>query len=151
MAEEIFFDELDVNQINNYLIILDVDGCVVADGGQELSASIKQKILELSQSNEIFFCSNKNYGERLRQLSAQAGIGFLDTIYKKPSKKILRSVRNENGKPLLVVGDKFLTDGVWAKRIGAKFIKVKRLTTSNDKFLIKIIYWLDDLIYDVAE
>lgn len=147
IVEETFFEQLDTRQINNYLVILDVDGCVVADGGRELSASVKQKILALSQNNEIFFCSNKNYGERLKQLSSQAGIGYLDTIYKKPSKKILRSVRNESGKPLLVIGDKFLTDGVWAMRIGARFVKVKRIVASSDSPVVALIYWLDDFVY----
>ena len=49
-------------------------------------------------------------------------------------------------KELLVIGDKFLTDGLFAKNIGAEFIKAKRKISGQESILIKLINLFDDLL-----
>jgi predicted HAD superfamily phosphohydrolase YqeG len=77
----------------------------------------------------------------------QAGVHYLKTGFRKPSRRILEhSTDVEMGK-ILVIGDKFLTDGLFAKNIGADFIKVKRLSSPCESWLLKIVYLFDDLLY----
>mgnify|MGYP002813994512 CR=1 FL=1 len=68
-----------------------------------------------------------------------------DTDLRKPSKNILELVDESPFKDKLVIGDKFLTDGLFAKNIGAEFTKVARIESENDRFYIKFLYWIDDL------
>ena len=46
---------------------------------------------------------------------------------------------------LIIIGDKILTDGLFARHIGATFIKVERYKSKKDRLITKIIYRLDDL------
>jgi len=140
-----FFKNLDVERIKGNIIFLDVDGTITSDGNHEVEDSILSKLKILSQNNRLFFCSNKNNCERNQKISRLIGVQCLDSQYKKPSKKILDLVDNRENLPLLVIGDKFLTDGLFAKNIGAKFIKVKRITADQDSLLSILFNFIDDL------
>ena len=63
---------------------------------------------------------------------------------KKPSKNFLKSIV-KNNKQIIVIGDKMLTDGVLAKRIGARFIKVQRKHGERDSWITKTSYIIDDI------
>ncbi len=147
------FDQLNVSEIKNYLILLDVDGTLVIDNGNFLNIAVKNKITELSRFNQIYLCTNKKAQRSLRSraFAESAGVKFLDTPHRKPSKKILNFIDNPNKLPLLVIGDKVLTDGLFARRIGTQFIKVKRLSSKEDSYLTKIIYALDNLAAELFE
>jgi len=75
------------------------------------------------------------------------GLKIADMKHKKPSKKILETIHVKNPRRIVVIGDKFLTDGLFAKRIGAKFLMVKRKLSFNEPLLVKAINFIDGMAY----
>lgn len=109
------------------VIFLDVDGTLRPDGDQEMSPEVLKKLAELKAGNEVNLTSNK--GNKT----------------KKPSRRAAEGV-DLKGKKAVVIGDKFLTDGLFAKNIGAEFIKVKRKISGRESFFIKLTYLIDDIV-----
>jgi len=139
------FKKLNTNGLKGYIIFLDIDGTLVDDNELELSEEALQKIRELEMNNQLYLCSNSRNHERNRKVGELTGVKYLDTDLRKPSKKILDLVDHATFEQRLVIGDKFLTDGLFAKNIKAEFIKVARIESENDRLYIKFLYWIDDL------
>jgi predicted HAD superfamily phosphohydrolase YqeG len=108
---------------------------------------IIKQISELKKHNDIVLCSNRNDHNRNGQVAGLTKVPYLHTNLRKPSKRILQLIKNQDKKPLMVIGDKFLTDGLFARGIKAKFIKVKRLTSHRDGLLTQLVYGLDNLAF----
>lgn len=140
----IFFSDLPVADLSGNLIFLDIDGTVVVDGATMVPALALKKISELQERNSVYLCSNKKNHERNRSIATQTRVPYLETSARKPSKKILECVPELGDQPRVVIGDKFLTDAWFARRIGARFIKVRRTRGAADSLLVRIIYRLDD-------
>lgn len=149
MKNNVLFSELNVEKIKNYLIVLDIDGTVVCDGHSALSEEAVKKIGELKKNNKLYFCSNSRDQKRNNEIAELAGVLSVDFCGRKPRKKSLQNIENKGNLPILIVGDKFLTDGLLAKNIGADFIKVKRLN-GKESLLNNFIYFIDDLADKIA-
>lgn len=144
------FNQISSDEIRDNLILLDIDGTITQDDRQDVESEIIDRINELKKYNQIYLCSNSRNHDRNRAVASSCGLKYLDTDIRKPSKKILNLIDVIPFKKRLVIGDKFLTDGLFAKRIKADFIKVKRITSKNDKLYIKFLYWIDDLVYQIV-
>ena len=141
-----FFHSLEIDHLKGYLIFLDIDGTLIHDSKHELDEEVIKKINILKKNNEVYLCSNSSDYSRNRKVSELSGLPYLETTLRKPSKKMLHLVDEAGGKKRLVIGDKLLTDGLFALNIGAKFMKVKRMTSTQDSRYIKFLYWVDDVI-----
>lgn len=139
------FDKLNTNEIKDCLILLDIDGTIAEDNQIEVSDKNLAVINRLKENNKIFLCSNSRNHARNRTIADNVGLTYLDTDTKKPSKKILKLIEVSPSTKLLVIGDKVLTDGLFAKNIKADFIKINRIASKSDKPKIKLINWIDDL------
>ena len=73
-------------------------------------------------------------------------IPFIDNRYKKPNIKLLDYFPKIN-KPMILIGDKVTTDWMFANKINAKFIKVKRYKAKKERMITNIFYLWDDLCY----
>jgi predicted HAD superfamily phosphohydrolase YqeG len=146
-----YFEDLPTLELHHKTIILDIDGTLAADGETTVSERAKAHAALLSQSNFVILCSNKKNTKRNTAISKMVGIPYLDTPFRKPSKKILHTIELNNAKDVVVVGDKFLTDGIFAWRINATFIKVKRVRASRESFFTVCTYLLDDACYAIAQ
>lgn len=142
-----FFSELNTAGIKNKIIILDIDGTLVADSERVISLKTLAKIDELKQNNQVYLSTNSRSIERNKRIESQTRLQIIGKKHKKPNRKILEEIGYVNHENIVVIGDKFLTDGLFGKNIGARFTKVKRITKANDRAVIKIINWVDDLIY----
>ncbi len=140
------FDKLNTDEIKDCLILLDIDGTIAEDNQLKVSVNNVSVINKLKQNNQIYLCSNSRNHERNRKIADHVGLTYLDTDIRKPSKKILDLIDHSPFTKRLVIGDKFLTDGLFAKNIKADFIKTDRITSQNDRFSIKLLYWIDDLV-----
>ena len=145
------FDKLNTNEIKDCLILLDIDGTIAKDDQLEVSDENLAVINRLKQNNQIYLCSNSRNHKRNKAIADNVGLTYLDTDIRKPSKKILDLIDNSPFTKRLVIGDKFLTDGLFAKNIKADFIKTDRITSQNDRFSIKLLYWIDDLVSRIFE
>lgn len=139
------FDQLNTEIFKNFIIILDIDGTITADASEKVSRGITEVISGLKKNNELYLCTNSKNSARNGKIGSFLGLKTIEG-FRKPNKKILYLIENSQNKPYLVIGDKFLTDGIFAKRINARFIKVERIISGKESFLNKLIYWADDLI-----
>jgi len=139
------FQDLSTASVQNSLVFLDVDGTLVPDGTNYISSPLLKKIEELKKTNTVVLLSNAPTRERIARIARALGITYIDTRHKKPSRKIMKLLPKHGRKTTVVIGDKFLTDGLFAKNIGAQFLKVKRLAAPQEKFVNRLIYILDDM------
>jgi len=140
-----YFKDINFEKFSGCTIILDIDGTLTYDKGLVVDQEAKSKLLELKKNNLVYLFSNHRVGGRNQDLARDLDIKLLESQYKKPNKKIIESLPENQKGNLVVIGDKFLVDGIFAKRIGAKFIKVKRIVHQDDEPLIKLLYLLDNI------
>lgn len=144
------FEELNIVDLKDYLIFLDIDGTIINDNEHKVSKENLKIIDELKKYNQLYLCSNSQNRDRNIKVAGLVDTEYIDTDLRKPSKKILDLIDHTPFAKKLVIGDKFLTDGLFAKNIKAEFIKVKRITSENDRFYIKFLYWIDDLFCKIV-
>ena len=91
-------------------------------------------MLELKAlGDEVRLCSNSrrgNYAQRLDAIAAQLEVGVCPVVFRRPSTLAISGV-DRQGRALVVIGDKDLTDGLLARRVGAQFIEVRTSSTCD--------------------
>ena len=140
-----YFSDQEI-QFKDALVILDLDGTLVPDGSSELSQEIVRAVKVLAAENTVYLSSNKrgaHFRERLEKMSHALGISHTDIRFRKPSRHVLHGI-DVAGKNTVVIGDKYYTDGLFALRVGGKFIKVERIR-GNEPLAVQCLYWLDDI------
>ena len=139
MGDLLYFEQ-HAFRFTNALVILDVDGTIVADCGRDASAAVVRQVNALKAAgNEIRLCSNSrrgDYAERLKYVASQLEVGVCPVPYRKPSTQAIAGLERE-GREVVVIGDKDLTDGLLARRAGARFIKVRRKLDPADRLSSK--------------
>lgn len=140
--KKVYFENLKID-FSQTLVLLDIDGTLVNDGDVSLSAPVLSKLDEIKRNNIVKICSNKRDEKRREKFEKLTGIEYLDSSYKKPNKKIA-SLFSSGGRSVIVIGDKFLTDGLLATRISARFIKVERKSNGKESLLIRFSYMIDN-------
>ncbi len=146
-----YFTQQDFSKIKNHIIIIDIDGTLTASNKSHVSKTAIKQIAQLKKHNEVYICSNKMAPHRNELVAKTVKAKSLQTRYKKPSKKVMRFVKNPKKKPILVIGDKYWTDGRFANQIKGEFLKVKRVELPTDLFAIKLIHKFDDFISKIFE
>jgi HAD superfamily phosphatase (TIGR01668 family) len=128
MGELLYFEQHSFD-FRDALVALDVDGTIVADSEDSASPPVLAQVRALKAAgNEIQLCSNSrraDYAKRLDRLAAQLEITVCPVRFRKPSVAAIAAL-DRKGRALIVIGDKDLTDGLLARRVGARFIKVRR-------------------------
>ena len=152
MGDLLYFEQQTFD-FESSLVILDIDGTLVPDSGRVAPAEVVEQVRALkARGNEVRLCSNSrrgNYAERLEAVAAQLDVGVCPNVFRKPSTLAISGVER-NGRPVVVIGDKDLTDGLLARRVGARFIKVKRKLDPADRFVSKLANLLDNTFGPVA-
>lgn len=129
-------------------VYLDLDGTIVADGQGELAPHEAKALSELKEGRDVYIVSNKGLG-RAPRIAEMHGIKAILSDYKKPNPQVLGSL----GQPpdgAVVIGDKVLTDGIFAWRIGADFIKVDSLRAPTDDMYINVAYAIDAVVWSLC-
>ncbi len=132
-------------------VLLDIDGTVISDGETTVCESVFGLIRDLVvRGNDVVLVSNSRRPGRVESIANQLGVRYVLSSMKKPNKKLLLDIDFDKSNRLVVVGDKFCTDGLFARRCGAEFVHVKRKTDRKDRISILIGYYLDDMLWRVA-
>ena len=143
------FLETDFSSYQGYVIILDVDGVLVPDGVTSLDERVCQQVARLGQVNDVYLCSNGGHTERDKRFAALANVTWLSSSAGKPSLRAVEDLAVKD-QPVLVVGDKVLTDGLLAHRLrNASFVKVKRLVMKGAGSIFnlnKLVEFGDDVV-----
>lgn len=136
-----------IKGILNSIIILDIDGTITTDSDNNIDKSIIELINELKRKNKIYVCSNSKDSSRNSLIAQIIDVPLIISPYKKPDRKIVKQIDNKDNKKIIVIGDKFLTDGLFCINIKGTFIRVKRLQSGKEKVKIKLINLLDDITF----
>lgn len=140
------FENLEIN-FKNKIIFLDIDGTLIPDGCLDFKNEVIKKIGLLKKENTIFLCTNSHDKIRSSKIADILNLPIVTGDHKKPSKKIINRLNlKDRQDKFLVIGDKILIDGFFAKNIGAQFIKVKRKISGKETIFIKLINFVDDFI-----
>ncbi len=144
-----YFTELDPALFSGKTIIVDIDGTLGHDGAKTMTQETMAMVARLAGHNKVYLLSNKPLPERNAAFSQLLNIPYLHSPYKKPHRKIAEMLLDGEGEDVVVIGDKYITDGLFAKRINAQFIKVKRITAANEGVKARLAYLIDDSIFAV--
>ncbi len=141
-----FFHELHVESIEGSIIVLDIDGTIMCSSSKIVDQSVKDVIKLLQQKNTVYVFSNNFNGQRSRMIAKQLQLPYIESPYKKPHKKILNYIEHAMT-PIVTIGDKYLTDGLFAQFIHAKHIRVSRYRCAKDSFADRSACAFDDCVY----
>jgi len=143
------FSDLVVPATPRRTIILDIDGTLVADGEIELSPDTIAALGALAGAHDVYLCSNNVDPERSRAIAETSGLPLLMSRYRKPDARVISDLKVRH--PILVIGDKYLTDEVFARRLKADFIRVERIVSHEDALLTRLTYVFDDAVFALAK
>lgn len=146
VAHDIPLGALDTSTISDAIIILDIDGTITSTRLSYISPEIRATIDALKKTNDVFVFSNNVDNERNLTVADDLDLPYLNSSASKPFPKVIEALSNPHHKPIIVIGDRWLTDGWFAHNIGARFIKVCRVTDPEDGLIFKIVYFIDDAL-----
>lgn len=131
------------------LVILDVDGTLVADGEEIVPEESRAALIALASRADVYVCSNGRRGERLSKIVVGTGAHVLETPFRKPDPRVLGSI-DRAGRRVVVVGDKYLTDGLLAVRTHAVFYRVRALRRFPEPWKVTLTLVLDATVGRLA-
>lgn len=149
ISEAQFFHELSVESFSDTVIIIDIDGTLACSSSLNVDARACAVIRQLQERNTVYAFSNNYNGSRSREIAEMLQLPYIEAPHKKPNKKILRYI-DIGTSPVIAIGDKFLTDGLFAYFIKAEYIRVQRYRCENDTTIDKLACMLDDCAYGLA-
>jgi len=147
--KSIFFHELDTDSIVDSVVILDIDGTLTCSSQRVVRQEVITVIRALQQRNTVYAFSNNYDGKKSREIAKSIDVPYIDAPHKKPNKKILKYI--DETCPAVAIGDKYLTDGLFAQFIGAHHIRVKRYRCKGDSVADKMACFIDDIAYAIAK
>jgi 4-hydroxybenzoate polyprenyltransferase/predicted HAD superfamily phosphohydrolase YqeG len=150
------FRELNNHDIETYFkdkkVFLDIDGTFAFDKSHHVDPKDLEKLEEVKKVADVHIVSNGTQ-ERTKELGNVLNIKMIVSNHQKPSPKVLQGYDfgelNRNNS--IVVGDKFLTDGIFGLRLGIPFFHVKSLQSPNESLYNRTLYFVDDVIGNAFE
>jgi len=148
--ERKYFHEIDANAIKNTIVIIDIDGTVVCSSRSDASDEVRHTVRALEENNTVYAFSNNFNGTRSRAVAKDLGLPYIESPYRKPNPKIINYIK-KNKEQLVMIGDKYLTDYLFARFAGGTCIHVRRYTCASDRAASRAACLLDDAVYAVAK
>ena len=140
-----FFKDIDPEFFRGKVVFLDIDGTILPDGEPSPMSEEDRALAALARAATVYLVSNKGL-LREPELVARYGIEAIVSPHRKPSARVLDGVPLPDA-PRVVIGDKVLTDGWFAKRIGAEFIHVDRVWSGRESLYPRILCLVDDVAW----
>jgi predicted HAD superfamily phosphohydrolase YqeG len=145
-----FFHDISIDTIKDSVVILDIDGTLTCSSSTSVSDAVRQKISVLQRSNAVYLFSNNYNGVRSRMIARDLNVPYIESPHKKPNKKILNYI-TQGTCPVIAIGDKFLTDGLFAHFSRVEHIRVRRYHCATDSIWDRAACVFDDCIYSIAQ
>lgn len=142
------FKDLDFDSYKGTCVLLDIDGTLLPDSAEALDSETKEALSRLTSHATVLLCTNNFNRTRAQVIADSLLLPIVDTKHRKPDPRILRSVDHQ-GRSIVVMGDKFSTDGIFAHLIGATFVPVKRIKSPSDSIVTNIAYAIDGIVYGI--
>ncbi|MFA5986259.1 MAG: hypothetical protein WC819_02840 [Parcubacteria group bacterium] len=144
-----FFHDVPTDAIRDSVVILDIDGTLTCSSSTGVSDAVRQKISVLQRSNAVYLFSNNYNGVRSRMIAHDLNVPYIESPHKKPNKKVLNYIM-QGTCPVIAIGDKFLTDGLFARFSRAEHIRVRRYRCAADSIWDRAACVFDDCVYNIA-
>ncbi len=139
-----FFADLAPPRFVSGISIVDVEGTLAFHGSSSAEPRAAFRIAAMRGTMRLFLCSNAADSGRVARMARDLGIPVLALRGRKPwgilPPDFLR------GATMTVFGDKLLTDGLFAWRLGARFVKVRRLVSGRESLADRIAFAIDDFL-----
>ncbi len=140
------FSSLNTSDFTDSTIFLDIDGTIVGDGQAAPSEEVVELIKELAKDNDVYICSNGAFA-RTEELARSLGVSSLPKMRKPFSHRVVTSLEKRDR--TVVIGDKYITDGLFAARLGADFVRVERIVLGHERRHTKAINSIDDMFWAI--
>ncbi len=139
MEHDIYFRDLNLSALKDSLILLDLEGTIAPQGAVEIDPASRAAIQKLAaQGNQIYICSNSVIAQ---SIATTSGLEFVQRNKQKPHVDAsLREFLGRTEKPVVVIGDSYYYDGLFAKRLGVPCIIVKSLGKKKVSLLDTIFF-----------
>lgn len=134
------FRNIDVAALPPGQVVLDLDGTLVLDGAEEVGAEESRALECLTRERAVFLVTNKG-GKRAAQIAERAGVVYIQHDSKKPDPRIARLLPGATER--VVLGDKVLTDGLFAFLTGARFVQITPLRAETERLSTRVLYAVD--------
>lgn len=120
--------------------MIDIDGTVVPEGISGIDAATRTILRRIADRHEARLASNGRNDARKRSITEGTGIPY--TEGKKPFPALVRRLQeeNRNGLPFVVIGDRFLTDGLLAFWLEGEFVPVRPLRSGYEPLRTRLAY-----------
>ena len=146
-----YFEELNKELFSGYTVIVDIDGTLVPDGERTLAEETHGAFSSLQQNATPYLASNRDEPGRNQAFALALRVPLLHESLKKPSPALIwHTKKHLGGEDVAVIGDKYLTDGIFALLLGAQFVRVRRKESGTESLWTKMIYTLDSVVGRVA-
>ncbi|PID51925.1 MAG: hypothetical protein CR972_04440 [Candidatus Moraniibacteriota bacterium] len=150
IKQEKFFHQIVTKDIFDSVVILDIDGTVTCSSQTEICPEVVAVIRKLQERNAVYIFSNNYNGKRSRIIAKKLQLPYIEAPHKKPNKKILNYI-DTGTCTVVAIGDKYLTDGLFAQFAKTKHIRVKRYRCKEDSLFDKASCLFDDCVYKLAK
>lgn len=139
------FEEI-IDALSGNVVLLDVDGTLLPDGDQQIPDETREAAIALCRANEVYLVSNGKDVARVKRFAEELGARLPERLPAgKPSARSLAGV-DRTTKPVVVIGDKYLIDGIYARRIGARFLPVVRKRSGRERLSVRASFLLDRVV-----
>lgn len=144
-----YFHELHVASLTGAVVILDIDGTLTCSSSMHVSDAVRDTISRFQKENVVYIFSNNYNGQRSRAIAQDLGLPYIEAPHKKPNKKILHYIDHGTA-PIIAIGDKYLTDGLFAQFTRVRHIRVRRYRCPQDSLVDRAACVFDDIMYRIA-
>jgi predicted HAD superfamily phosphohydrolase YqeG len=127
-------------------LLIDLDGTLVSDNNTNFEPKVLKVLQRLKKQCTVYICTNSKNITRNTDVAVKLDVPVISDC-SKPRKKVIITFPLVN--PLCVVGDKILTDYLFAKRLGASFIYVRRKLNGKERWFIKVYNLVDNIVYQL--
>lgn len=136
-----------VQDITDSVVLLDVDGTLLPDGSSELEAYTLEQARSLASRNRVYLVSNGSDHRRVERIAVRIGAQVAPSGVPsgKPAISAMKGIVL-NGRPCVVMGDKCLTDGIFARRTGSRFVLIERKRSGQERLSVRLSYWVDSVV-----
>ena len=142
--------ELDLSAIEGCVVIVDIDGTLAAFDHCSVASEATQVLQTLRAKNDVFLFSNNANRGRLARLAQEHNVSHISSLRRKPDPRIARDIPPSRHSRRVVIGDRAMTDGLFAYFIGARFIKVRRARSGAESVFRRALYWADDALFSLV-
>lgn len=144
------FLKTDFRLLSGSFLVIDIDGTLVCDGSETIGAETVHAVRMLAKKNTACIVSNKKDTARNVRVAHTAALPYVHG--KKPYKRLVSALRRMNGAglPFVVIGDRYLTDGLLALRLGGEFVPVRPLRADKEPLRLRIAYAFHESVTALA-